>query len=95
MNYTKNWAVRRNKDTYQLINEYFATLNNRRYASNGRWPEDTDEGEIWHNYDFLIFPHISRSTFVVQEIPSGYKEISFEEFKQHILKIKPKYYELY
>lgn len=89
-----NWAIRRTKQTYVEINNYFSKLNNREYFASGSW---LGEDGIAHTYDFLIFPHINRSTFVVKKIPKEYKEISWEWFQQHILNKKPKkiLYEIY
>lgn len=83
------WAVRRNRDTYEVINEYFSKLNGKKYSARGPWE---DEDGNWHQHDFIIFPHINKSTFAVRQIPTGYKEVPFEWFKQNILK---QYYEIY
>ena len=89
-----NWAIRRTKHTYQQINKYFSGLNGKSYSANGSW---LDEQDFQHHHDFLIFPHIYKSTFVVREIPVGYNEVSWEWFQQNILNKKPKkiLYEIY
>lgn len=89
MKYTK-WAVRRTKNTYKEINEYFSKLNKRCYSGNGTY---TDEVGRYYDHDFLIFPHINKSTFQTRELPDGYKEISFTEFLIHIG--KKQFYEIY
>lgn len=88
-----NWAIKRTPDTYKLINEYFSRVNNKRYNSNGTWRGNLTKEPRF--YDFLIEPAIYKATTRVEDIPKGYKEISFEEFRIHILHLKPKYYELY
>jgi len=79
----KKWAIRRNKDTYREINEYFAKLNNRSYSATGRWSDD--QGETYHDYDFLVFPKLAGTT-VVKSIPKGYEEVTWEWFQENILK---------
>lgn len=88
------WAIRRHLGNYKEINKHFSALNNKKYSANGRW---VDKQDYQHHHDFLIFPCIYKSTFVVREIPVGYKEVTWDWFCQNILKKKAKqiHYEIY
>jgi len=83
----EKWGIRRNIHNYKEINHYFSKLNRKSYSATGRW---IDEQDFQHEYDFLIFPHIHKSTFVVRQLPSNYVEVSWEWFEQNILQKNPK-----
>lgn len=78
-----NWAVRRNLGTYKEINEYFERLNGKKYSAKGPW-EDKNGREYSH--DFLIFPNVGKSRYVVKEMPKGYVEIHYSDFISNIVK---------
>lgn len=91
----EKWAIRRMPSNHKKINKYFSKLNSREYSADGTYSDK--EGNV-REYDFLIFPHIYRNTFRVEEIPNGYVEITMEEFNTYVLKKKSKtkyYYEIY
>lgn len=83
------YAIRRSKKNHIKVNKHFSEMNNRKYFSNGT---GVDGDENFYNHDFLVFPHINKSTFVSREIPSGYIEVSLEQF---INKDKIIAYEIY
>lgn len=70
----KKWYIKRNKGNYQTINEWF---NNN---SGHKKKHSSATG-------LLFYPNCSTSTFQ-QALSEGYKELSFEDFKEYVLNKK-------
>ncbi len=76
----EKWCVVRTPENCSPINKWFSDRHTSNFSSNGAWFNATIK-------DYMHFPFLGQKVYQ-DTIAEGYKEITFEQFKEHILKEK-------
>ena len=71
----ERWCIKRDENNTELITNYFCELHNFDYA----------ELDCNRNNPYLYHSKILGSGSSNREIPQGYTEITFEQFKKYVL----------